>query len=132
MGTVPETTTFALWVMLCLELKHFVADYLLQFDWMIRGKGSLTMPGGYAHAGIHAVGTVIVLALLGLAPVVILFFAVGEFVVHYALDFAKAHYGDHVSSSDKPRTFWAFNGLDQFLHHSTYIAMTYLIVLQTI
>jgi hypothetical protein len=132
MGTVPETTTFALWVMLCLELKHFVADYLLQYEWMIRGKGSLRMPGGYAHAGIHAAGSVIILIFLGLAPAVIAAFALAEFVVHYALDFSKAHYGDHVSASERPRAFWAFNGLDQFLHHTTYIIMTYLIVLQTI
>jgi len=78
------------------------------------------------------VGSVIVMIFLGLAPAIIAAFALTEFVVHYALDFAKAHYGDHVSSSERPRAFWAFNGLDQFLHHTTYIIMTYLIVLQTI
>ncbi len=123
-----DQTVFALWVMFALEGKHFAADYLLQFPWMIREKGSLAKIGGYAHAGIHAVGSVLVLWLLGLGWGAVLALAVAEFVIHYALDFGKAHYGDHVSPMESPRLFWAFNGLDQFFHHTTYILMTYVIV----
>ena len=38
------------------QLKHFIADYLLQASWMIAEKGKLTSPGGYVHAGIHVLG----------------------------------------------------------------------------
>ena len=51
-----------------------------------------------------------------------------EFVVHYLVDFGKRNFGDHVSSTESPRMFWAINGFDQLLHHLTYIALAMLIV----
>jgi hypothetical protein len=121
-------TEFALFVLIGLEIKHFIADYTLQFDWMIKGKGSFAQIGGYVHAGIHAAGTMILFLLLGIPMITIALFAVAEFVVHYLLDFAKAHVGDEVSSREQPRKFWLLNGLDQFFHHLTYIVITYLLV----
>ena len=37
-----------------LELKHYIADYFMQPGWILAGKGDFRKPGGYAHAGIHA------------------------------------------------------------------------------
>src|SRR5215207_3419881 len=48
-----------------LELKHFVADYLMQPGWMLSGKGNIFHPGGYAHAAIHAALSLVVLLLVG-------------------------------------------------------------------
>ena len=119
---------YALLLMLGLEAKHFLADYLLQFDWMIRGKGSFARAGGYVHAGIHVAGTVVILLVLAVPTGFVLLLAACEFVIHYLLDFSKANYGDHVSSADEPRKFWALNGLDQLFHHLTYIAMVWVMV----
>lgn len=124
-----DMTTFVLLTILGLELKHFVADYTLQFKWMINGKSSLARAGGYVHAGIHAAGSLIVLSLMQVPAAVMLALAAGEFAAHYFLDFAKAHYGDGVSSAEQPRKYWALNGLDQLFHHLTYIAMTWILVL---
>ncbi len=44
-----------------LEIKHYVADYFLQPGWMLGGKGDFRKPGGYAHAGIHAALSFLVL-----------------------------------------------------------------------
>ncbi|MGH0282594.1 hypothetical protein [Sinorhizobium meliloti] len=41
----------------CLQLKHYVVDYVLQPPWILRGKGNFRMIGGYVHAGGHAHGT---------------------------------------------------------------------------
>lgn len=108
-----------------LQIKHFAADYLLQNGWMIAGKRSLLALGGYAHAGIHIVGTWLVLSIFGLPLAFVLAVLAAEFVIHYALDFAKAHYGDGISSADQPRKFWAANGLDQLFHHLTYLGIAY-------
>ncbi|MGE0233379.1 MAG: DUF3307 domain-containing protein, partial [Flavobacteriaceae bacterium] len=122
----------ALVVMLGLELKHFVADYLLQTVWMIKGKDSFAKAGGYAHAGVHVAGTAIVFLLLAFPLRVIATIIVAEFVVHYLLDFAKAHYGEDAPVTESPQKYWAYHGLDQLFHHITYIGMTYLVVLMTV
>ena len=120
---------FILLMFVGLELKHFVADYLLQFDWMIQGKGNVTKIGGYVHAGVHAGGSVVVLVIAGLPVAFIVAMVAAEFAVHYVLDFGKVHYSKDVSSMKRPRLFWALNGLDQLFHHLTYVAMTYFVVL---
>src|SRR3954447_9786388 len=100
-----------------LELKHFVADYLLQTGWMIQGKGDLRSGGGYAHAGIHALGSLLVLIVTGV-PILATALLVGsEFVIHYLLDFAKAGYGRGIDPNRQVQLFWAQHGFDQFLHH---------------
>jgi hypothetical protein len=123
------TVETVLLLILGLEIKHFVADYTLQFGWMIKGKRSLSHAGGYVHAGIHAVGSLIVLLLFGFPAGLILILAISELVVHYLLDFAKARFSDDVSSAEQPRKYWALNGLDQLLHHITYIAMAWMVVI---
>ena len=118
---------FAL-VVVGLEIKHYVADYLGQNDWILRGKGSLRAGGGYVHAAGHVLGSAIVLAMaqvpLGALAMVLL----AEFVIHYAMDFTKANVGRSVSSASQPRLYWAMHGFDQLLHHLTYVAMAYTVL----
>lgn len=114
---------FGLWI--GLQLKHFVADYLLQPGWILAGKGDFRKPGGYAHAGIHAALSLAVLLVFGtpLATAAALFAA--EFVVHYALDYAKIKYSTGVHLDKRPSRFWALHGVDQLAHQLTYAAMVY-------
>ncbi|HTJ56444.1 MAG TPA: DUF3307 domain-containing protein [Devosiaceae bacterium] len=117
------------WVLLLLtgfEIKHFIADYLLQTGWMIAGKGRLDAPGGYAHAGVHAVASAVVLAIARVPLPALLGIVVAEFVVHYAFDFAKVYYGQGVDPETRAKRFWALHGLDQLFHQLTYIGMTWL------
>jgi len=121
--------TLMLLLMAGLEVKHFVADYLLQAGWMIAGKGRLGAPGGYAHAGLHAVLSAVVL-LLGRIPVeAMLGLVVAEFVIHYALDYSKAHYGHGVDPDQDAPRYWSLHGLDQLLHQLTYVVMIWLSLL---
>lgn len=112
-----------------LELKHFVADYLLQTGWMIGGKGSLAAPGGYVHAGIHVLGTAIVLLLVRVPLPALLGILGGEFVLHYALDFAKVRYGHGIDPDQDAARFWAMHGLDQLFHQLTYLGIAFLAML---
>ncbi|HVX82279.1 MAG: DUF3307 domain-containing protein [Devosia sp.] len=107
------------------ELKHFVADYLLQTGWMIAGKGSLVRPGGYAHAGVHVALSAIVLAVARVPPLAIVELLAAEFVIHYAFDFAKVYYGHGVDPDQDAQRFWALHGLDQLFHQLTYAGMIY-------
>lgn len=115
----------ALLMLLGLEAKHFAADYVLQFSWMIRDKGNLGKLGGYAHAGMHVLGSLIVWLLFGISLPTIAMLVLVEFVIHYLLDYAKVHYGSGISSSERPHAFWSLNGLDQFFHHVTYLGLTF-------
>jgi hypothetical protein len=108
-----------------LEIKHFVADYLLQPGWILAGKGDFRKPGGYAHAGVHAALTALLLVIFGtplaLAAAV---FAV-EFVIHYALDYSKIMYSRGVHVDRQPARFWALHGIDQLAHQLTYAGIIY-------
>lgn len=119
-----QTETLIL-VLVCFQLKHYVADYLFQPAWMLRGKGSVRSPGGYAHAGVHALCTLPVLAIAGLGAVPILLLAAAEFVVHYAIDYAKSALSSRVHCGPTTQLYWAMHGGDQLLHQLTYIALVY-------
>ena len=45
---------FAIGLFALFTVKHIVADYILQFSWMIRDKGFYGEIGGIAHSGMHA------------------------------------------------------------------------------
>ncbi len=106
-----------------LELKHLIADYFLQPGWMLAGKGNFMMPGGYAHAGVHAALSAVVLLLAGVPLETLVLLVVAEFVVHYLLDYSKITYSRGVHVDTNPRRFWALHGIDQFGHQLTYAVM---------
>ena len=111
------------------QIKHLIADYILQFNWMVSEKGDLTKLGGYAHAGMHVLGSLIVLVIAQVPVIAVIGLLIGEFVIHYTLDYAKVFYSRDVSSESNPRRYWALHGFDQFLHHMTYIGMTFVVML---
>lgn len=111
-----------------LEIKHYIADYFLQPGWMLGGKGNIFHPGGYAHAGLHAVLSLIVLLAFGTPIGLALALFAAEFVVHYALDYSKIHYSKGVHVDSQPRRFWALHGIDQLTHQLTYAAMIFAVV----
>ena len=111
-----------------LEVKHYVADYFLQPGWMLGGKGDFRKPGGYAHAGIHAAFSFIVLMVCGTPLWLAASLFVAEFIVHYGLDYAKIHYSMGVHVDKDPRRFWALHGVDQLTHQLTYAAMIYAVL----
>ncbi len=112
-----------------LELKHFVADYLLQPGWMLAGKGSFTRIGGYAHAGVHAAMTAVLLLIVSTPLSMLALLVVAEFVVHYLLDWSKIQYSRGVHVDTMPQRFWALHGADQLAHQVTYAAIIYGVLL---
>ncbi|MEI1252170.1 DUF3307 domain-containing protein [Rhizobium aouanii] len=103
-----------------LQAKHFAADYLLQPGWVLRGKGDLHHPGGYAHAAIHVAGSIPGLLLFGLDAKTVTLLAVAEFLIHYLIDHVKAVHSHLYPVAMTTRAYWASHGADQLLHHLTY------------
>lgn len=111
-----------------LEVKHYIADYFMQPGWMLAGKGNLRAPGGYAHAGIHAALSLVVLLVMGTPVMVAGALFAAEFIVHYALDYSKIHYSKGVHVDTRPSRFWALHGIDQLTHQLTYAAMIFVVL----
>ncbi|MEY9199340.1 CelD/BcsL family acetyltransferase involved in cellulose biosynthesis [Sinorhizobium fredii] len=107
----------------CMQLKHFVADYVMQPAWILRGKGNFRMIGGYVHAGGHALGTVPALMLAGAGMTRVAILVLAEFVAHYLIDYGKALLSRHSRADATTRTYWAMHGADQLMHQLTYAAL---------
>ncbi|RWO63603.1 DUF3307 domain-containing protein [Mesorhizobium sp.] len=120
-----EIMTLTLAMLFCLQLKHFIADYLLQPGWMLGGKGDLRRVGGYVHAGLHALGSLPALLIAGLEPTAIVLLCAAEFTVHYATDYTKAGLSGRSHAGPDTRTYWAMHGADQFLHQLTYVGLIF-------
>lgn len=112
-----------------LEVKHYIADYFLQPAWMLVGKGDLRHPGGYAHAGLHAIFSGIVLLVAGTSLPILAALVLAEWVIHYALDYSKIFYSRGVHAETQPARFWALHGIDQLTHQLTYAAMILVVLL---
>jgi hypothetical protein len=99
--------------------KQFVADFLLQSQWMAFGKerAERWIAPLVAHASIHAALTAVIFALL--APNLGWLAAV-DFFVHLSIDRAKGVIGRRFGLTYKSTYFWWVLGFDQFLHHATH------------
>jgi len=113
-------------MLICFQLEHFVADYLLQPKWVLRGKGDVRRSGGYVHAGLHCVGSLPALLTADPRPLVIAALIIAEFVVHYLIDFTKADLSVRSQAGPDTATYWALHSVDQLLHQLTYAALIFL------
>lgn len=106
-------------VLLLLQVKHFVADFVLQTDQMVLEKGIYGARWGLYHSGIQAVGTFFALAWIH--PMLGVFAGVFDFLVHYHVDWAKININRKYNYTPKDRQFWLWLGLDQLAHQVTYV-----------
>lgn len=115
-------------ILAALEVKHFICDYPLQSRYQLVNKGTYLHPGGILHSTIHALFTMPVLLIappkLALGVAIIL----GEFLVHYHIDWLKERVLRKSGWVATQREFWWAIGADQLLHHLTYLAIGALLV----
>ena len=115
-------TGAALLFLVCMEVKHCLFDFVFQTLYQVRNKGTYGHPGGLLHSGLHVLGTAVVLVFF-LPPLpMVLIILVGEFVVHYHIDWAKEQIMRRWVTG-QGALFWRMMGLDQLLHQLTYIAI---------
>ena len=124
-----DKTYLVLLVLVVLVTKHLAFDFFLQTLAQIRNKRIYGHPGGLMHAAGHAVGSV--LAFLVITPSIVIGAGIilAEFVVHYHVDWAKEIIGERMKLRPEQKVFWAAFGIDQWLHHMTYLAIALVLVM---
>jgi hypothetical protein len=102
-------------------IKHFIADFLMQYDYMLREKGIYGAEGGLHHAGVHACWTFLILIPFITSAEQLLLLPLADFVAHYHIDWAKQQLSQ--GKLMPHRQFWILFGADQTLHYLTYVGI---------
>ena len=84
-------TALVLWALLALQVKHFLCDFVLQTQYQVRTKGIYGHVGGFIHSGLHMVGSIPALLILGAPLRAIVIIMIGEFLIHYHTDWTKSN-----------------------------------------
>jgi hypothetical protein len=110
-----------------MTLKHFIADFLLQTNWIARGKerragwfGPLAI-----HVLIHTAFTLVI--ALVIAPR-LWWLALVDLVIHSCVDRAKSLVLQWGRWDTTRARFWHLLGFDQFLHQVTNIGLALALV----
>lgn len=106
-------------ILMLLQIKHFLADFVWQTDQMLREKGIYGSRAGIYHSGIHASGTFLIFTLLH--PILGIIAGLIDFVAHYHIDWTKVKINGNRNFTPKDKEFWFWFGLDQLAHQITYL-----------
>jgi len=114
-------TLFEIMLLLVIfQGKHFVADYLLQGEYML---GKFKEVGWVkplaAHCGVHAGFTFFIASFWVSAPDALLL-AVMDFLIHFTMDRVKASPRMWGRFKTDQKEFWWALGFDQTVHHLTH------------
>jgi hypothetical protein len=117
-----------LWLTVFFQVKHFIADFVLQNVWMLqkaRPNWDFALPLAI-HSGLHALMTLsVVLVVLPSAW----WLALLDFGVHFVMDRIKAGPRYLGRFSDvRGKAFWVSFGFDQMVHHLTHLYIAWYIV----
>jgi len=111
-------------------VKHAVADFYLQTPYQFLNKGKYGHPGGFIHAGIHTALTPLVyLVLLPGSLLLVAGLALGEFVLHYHIDWLKEQVTHRNGWNTQDSGFWYALGTDQLVHGLTYLGIVAILVM---
>jgi len=108
-------------VFFILQIKHFVADFVLQTDQMVKEKGIYGARYGIYHSLIQSAGTFIAFAWMH--PLLGVVTAFLDFLAHYHIDWAKININKKYNYTPADHKFWFWLGLDQLAHQLTYILL---------
>ena len=117
--------TTVLTCLVLLQIKHLIADFIIQPESWFSTKSQYSGRGGILHAAVHAALTFVVLLVCAQGLVAILFVSLIEGVIHHFIDWCKASMVDREKLTTQHKRFWWFFGIDQALHHLTYIGIVW-------
>jgi hypothetical protein len=123
---LPISAYAPVWAMTFLAIlmatKHYIADFLLQTNWIARGKecrSGWLLPLAVhvlCHAGLTlAITLALAPRLWWLAPL--------DLAVHFAIDRGKTIVGQLGRWTPGDEKFWWLLGFDQYLHQVTNVAL---------
>jgi Protein of unknown function (DUF3307) len=122
-AVVSDEIIWVLRLLVLLQFKHLLADFMLQNAYILNNRSKWGHPGGLLHAAIHLAGSLVVLAFVGVPAQYILHLLIFEGLVHYHVDWIKDNLGKKYSLAPDNRSFWILTGTDQYMHQLTYVAM---------
>ncbi len=120
---MPELAGSLLLLIFMLQVKHMFADFFLQTAKMLCGRAKYLHGGRAQHAGVHALGSALAFLVMAAPGSFILTICALEWLVHFHIDYGKARYSDSRQLTPQQAAFWRAAGVDQALHHLTYVAM---------
>jgi hypothetical protein len=117
-----------LYLLIYFQVKHFVADFVLQNVWMLQKSrpGWDFVPPLAIHCSVH----------MGLTLAAVLYvnpaywwLCILDFLVHFTMDRIKAgpRYLGRFHDM-RSRAFWVSFGLDQMVHHLTHLWIAWFLV----
>ena len=109
-------------VLIWLQVKHWIVDFVLQTEAQVNNKGIYGNPVGIGHSLEHAIGTLVALVVASfyvqLSVFWIIVAAILDGIIHYHIDWAKMKWG---SRDITTKAFWSHLGLDQMAHQISYL-----------
>ena len=126
---MPKLVLLALTAVAVLLFKHAIADFYLQTPYQYLNKGKYGHPGGFIHAGIHTALTPLVYLVLVPGSLLIAgALALGEFTVHYHIDWLKEQVTHRNGWTTRDPGFWHALGTDQLVHGLTYLGIVAILI----
>lgn len=114
-----------------LQIKHFLGDFVLQTPYMLSNRRHYGHPGGLMHTGVHVALSAVVLLLAGTALPLLAGLLLLEGAVHYHMDWAKDNFTLSRGLTPQLPLYWMAVGADQLIHQLTYVAMVWIWAVQT-
>jgi hypothetical protein len=109
-------------VLIWLQVKHWIVDFVLQTENQIKSKGIYGAGAGIGHSLEHAIGTLAALTVASFYVELTVFWiivtAVVDGVLHYHIDWVKMKWGNNDITT---KAFWSHLGLDQMAHQICYL-----------
>ena len=112
-----------LFMIVGLMTKHVIADYFMQYSWMIKDKGTYGAFGGVAHASWHGILTGLVLVLFDQPLFFSIALGVLDSIIHYHVDYIKSNVWKSKGYTPVDQMYWVTHGVDQFAHFLTYVGI---------
>lgn len=110
-------------LLFALVTKHLVVDFFLQTYWQAKNKGNVFHPGGYVHAALHGIATLLILSFLWIPEAWLL--ALLDMGTHYLIDWSKVNMTKAWKKTYTDKEFWWLLGVDQYLHMIVYLTITF-------
>jgi len=113
--------------LLAFTLKHFVADFLAQTNWIARGKESRR--GWFYPLAVHVlIHAALTLVIVGAFAPRLWWLALADLAVHASIDRGKSRLLQWGGWDTSRAQFWWLLGFDQYLHQVTNIALAVALV----
>lgn len=115
-------------LLIVYQIKHFVADYLLQNSYMLgKFKDEGWLFPLMAHTSMHGVATLIIALMAGLSNTDAVILGLMDMFAHSIIDRVKVDLSSGLNPQ-KDKSFWWYLGGDQMFHHLTHYLIIWLMI----